>query len=666
MLRREMRIFAGCAALLVTSALVSGCGGSNPPPAPTTPATNPVAANPPPAKVDLSPVPEPTGLVVIGRIAKPESILKAVGTWTGLPLPGGNELVRSVTDEAVAASIDFSQPVDGAVMLAGSRSAPKPLWAFSLPVKSMDDAKTKLGAKHRLTATTNGGFKIEGLGAAGVIGGDKGRDDDEDELDCVLAPAVAPANSARIVCGAQEELTPYLTRTLPKQTFPTDLHVEMRFDPVRGPVSDLRAQLPILARTLMGSQSQAVREVVDAAIGELGDIVADTNRLVLDGTFDDKGIKLDFRGEYGSAKSLVAQLATTSVDRAGPPPASFFHLPQETDVAFFSKGADPKLFTRLRELLSNLLVEAFSEGGMPDAERKTIKDLVANRMMPLFTGPAVYGKGYDAAAVDKALQAKKQAKAGDALAADDTDRLVDEQIVGWHLLQVGEPIANVGPMIKDWSALWARPGFQTWAKKNASAKMMSKLRIAPAPAGAALPKDTVHLEITIPREDLVEDGHGPVAQGKQDAKQKPKGKTIARKPIVAHVLAVPDAGTTWLAIGFGDPTMLAKKVASSLSTAPDQGTLGKAPGIEPLRETTKTNGAMMVSMRGLLVVTAGERHNSAYSKLPSLPNKGATPAFATFVAQGPEGDAKAGVATGTLRVPRGLIEDAVRLAFMPR
>lgn len=658
-----MRILAGCAVMLVSTSLAVGCGGSNPPPAPTAPATNPIAATPPLGRVDLSPVPEPTGLIVVGRISKPEAILKAVGTWTGLPLPGGNELVRSVTDEAVAASIDFSQPVDGAVVLAGSRSAPKPLWAFSLPVKSVEDAKTKLGAKHRLTATTNGSFIIEGLGAAGVIGGERGRDDEEDELDCVLAPAVMPPGSGRIVCGAQEELTPYLTRTLPKQSFPTDLHVEMRLEPVRGPVSDLRAQLPILARTLMGSQSQAVRELVDAAIGELVDIVADTNRLVLDGTFDDKGIKLDFRGEYGSAKSLTAQLATTNIDKAGPPPPAFLHLPQETDVAMFSKGTDPKLFAHVREMLSNLLVEAFTEGGMPDAERKTIKDLVANRMMPLFTGPLVYGKGYDQAAVEKAAAAKKAQKGGDPVAADEAERALGEQILGWHVLQVGEPIANVGPILKDWSALWARPGFQSWAKKASTAKMLSKLRSAPLPAAVTLPKESVHLEITIPRSDLSDAVAMEPAQ--RATKPKPKPKTTALKPVVVHVLAVPDAGSTWLAIGVGEPKMLAQKVAASLSSAPDASTLGKSPAVAPLRETDKMNGAMMVSMRGLLVITAGDRHDS-FSKLPSLPNKGATPAFATFVAQGPQGDAKAGVVTGTLRVPRGLIEDAVRLAFMPR
>lgn len=666
MLAVAMRISlsTGCAALLM---MAIGCGGGSPPPAPTTPATTPVATSGPPAKVDLSPVPEPAGLIVVGRIAKPEAILRAVGTWTGLPLPGGNELVRSMTNEAVASAIDFSQPIDGAVVLAGSRGSPKPLWAFSLGVKSVDDAKNKLSAKHRLTPAANGAYKIEGLGSTGVLGGDKGQDDDEEEMDCVLAPAVSPPNAGRIVCGAQEELTPYLTRTLPKQSFSTDLHIEVRVEPVRAPVADLRAQLPILARTLMGSQTQAVRDLVDSAIGELGDFIADTNRIVLDGTIADSGIKLDMTSEYGSARSLMAQLATTGADRAGPPPPAFFHLPAETDVAYFSKGNDPKLFAHVREILSNLLVEAFTENGMPEAERKTIKELVANRVMPLFTGPIVYGKGYDAAAVEKAAAAKKALKSSDAYAIDDADRVLDEHIVGWHLFQVGEPIANVGPMLKDWSALWSRPAFVAWAKKQSSAKMLSKMRVAPPPAGVTLPKETLHLEITIPREDF-EDTTAPARPGAKPAAKPAKPKTTPRKPVVAHVIAVPDAGATWLAIAFGDPKLAAQKVAAALASAPEQGTLAKAPGYEALRDSGKIYGAAMMSLRGVLVFTADDKHDSAFMKLPSLPNKGATPGVMTFVANGPSAsaDAKAGSATGTLRIPRGLIEDAVRLVMTSR
>ncbi len=637
---------------------LAACGGGSPPPAPTTPAPLPVAtgqASTP--KIDVSPVPEPEGLVAIGRVAKPEAIVKTVGTWTRLPLPGGSELVRSITDDAVGSAVDLSQPVDAAVVLAGGRGSPKPLWAFSVAVRSFDDAKSKLSSRHRLTPRANGAFEIEGIGRDDAIGGDRGggEEDDGDENGCVLAHA---SSGARIVCGepaAVESLTPYLTRTLPRQSFPDDLHLELRFGPVRQPVADLRAQLPILARGLLGSQSQAVRELVDAAIGEIADIVADTNRIQFDGRIEDAGITANTRIEYGGAKSLLTQLAIANADKAGAPPPAFWHLPQETDVAFFGKGSDPKMTQHARELLANLLLETFAEGGMPDAERKTVKDLVTARMLPLFTGPAVYAKGYDQAAVEKAMAARKTVKPSDVSAVDEADRALGEQIVGWHLLQVSEPVANVGPILKDWSSLWARPGFTTWAKKHASAKMLARLRVAPPPAGVTLPKETVHLEITIPREDLEQ--HGPVNPGAKQAKP----KKIARKPLVAHVLAVPDAGSTWIAFGL-DGKLVAQKAAAALSSAPEQATLGKSAGYEALRDA-KITGALTLALRGLLVFTAVDRNNSPFNMVSSLPNKGGTPVTMTFAAEKGSGGAQAGAATSTLRIPRGTIEDVVRLVM---
>lgn len=636
-------------------ALLAACGGGSPPPAPTTPATGPVATAPAAAKVDVSPVPEPEGLVAIGRVSKPDAIVKTVGNWTRLPLPGGSELVRSMTDDAVGSAVDLSQPVDVAAVLAGGRGSPKPLWAFSVGVRSFDDAKSKLATRHKLTPRANGALEIEGIGKDDAIGGDRAaEEDDADENGCVLAHA---SSGARIVCGepaALETLTPYLTRTLPRQTFPNDLHLEVRFGPVRQPVADLRAQLPILARGLLGSQSQAVRELVDAAIGEIADIVADTNRMVLDGRVEDAGITASTRFEYGSTKSLVAQLAVANADRAGAPPPAFWHLPQESDLAFFGKGSDPSLTQHARELLANLLVETFAEGGMPEPERKTIKDLITARMLPLFTGPAVYGKGYDQAAVEKAMAARKAVKTTDLAAVDEADRALGEQIIGWHLLQVNEPVANVGPILKDWSSVWARPGFTTWAKKQSSSKMLARLRVAPPPAGVTLPKETVHLEITIPREDLEER-----QPGKQPKGAKPK--KIARKPLVAHVLAVPDAGSTWIAFGL-DGKLVAQKAAAALSSAPDAATLGKAQGYEALRDA-KVTGAMTLALRGLLVFTAVDRTDSPFSMIGSLPNKAATPITMTFAAEKGSPTAAAGTATSTLRIPRAAIEDVVRLVM---
>jgi hypothetical protein len=171
----------------------------------------------------------------------------------------------------------------------------------------------------------------------------------------------------------------------------------------------------------------------------------------------------------------------------------------------------------------------------------------------------------------------------------------------------------------------------------------------------------VHLEITIPREDI-EDRSVGVDQTPGKKTSHVVHKKLARKPIVAHVIAVPDAGATWLAFGL-DANLLAKKAAIALSSAPDTNTLGKASGYDVVRAQQKINGALAISMKGLLVFTAGGRHDSPYSALNALPNKGTAPAVMTFAAQGPSQNdsAKAGAAVSTLRIPRGLIEDVVRL-----
>src|SRR4051794_33168902 len=143
----------------VTLFALAACGGGAPPVAPVAPAKPIAIAEPPP---DVTAVPAPDGLVLVGRVTKAEGILKTLGTWTRLPLPGGADLVRSMTDDSVADSVDLSQPIDGAVALRSGKRDMDPLIAVSVAVRSFDDAKSKLGAKHKLTPGKNGQFVVEG------------------------------------------------------------------------------------------------------------------------------------------------------------------------------------------------------------------------------------------------------------------------------------------------------------------------------------------------------------------------------------------------------------------------------------------------------------------------------------------------------------------------
>ncbi|MDF2693791.1 MAG: hypothetical protein K0S65_2174, partial [Labilithrix sp.] len=623
-LRRARRAFP---LSFVISGLVVACG--SPPPATPAAAPAPVATAPKEKPLDTSPVPEPPGLVLIGRVSRPDALVAAAGSWAHLPLPGGAELVRSIADDAVADVVDLSQPIDAAVTVALSRRGVDPLVAFAIPVKSYEGAKARLGEKHRLVAGDNGQLRIEGLGSK-RHNEDQGEDDDGGE-GCVLAPA---AQGGRIVCGeapALEALVPYLSRTMPREKWSSDVHVEVRPEPVRAPLQELRSSLPILARSLMGSASPTVRDLIDSSLGEVVDIVNDTQKLSVDAQIADSGIVANTRCEFQGNRSLFARMVTT--DRADSPPAAFWHLPGDTDTAIFGRGSDPKLFEHPRELLANLMLDATDSMGMPEAERKALKDLVADRFLTIFTsGTGIYGKGFDAAALDKAVSHLRGLKTEDHAGRFEGERLVLEQVVGWHLYQVNEPVAKVGPVLKDWSALWNRPAFAKWAQAKSSAKTLPRMRVAPAPAGVTLPKETVHLEVTIPREmpefaDPPAPPGPPTRPGGPPTTKAPKAKAKAppAKPIVVHVFAVPDGASTWLAIGL-DAKLVAQKAAASLATAPDTNTLGKASGMEALRDGKITTGGVF-TLRGLMVLTALQRHDerSAFALLGSLPSKGATP-----------------------------------------
>jgi hypothetical protein len=407
----------------------SACGGASPPPA-VAPLPEvkplPVAAEPPP---DVTAVAEPTGLIVVGRVRQPEAIMKTFGTWTRFPLPGASELVRSISDDAVADAVDLSQPADGAVALGGSVRAPKPLVAVSVAVHSFDDAKSKLSARHKVTTGRNGQLVVEGIGRASVDTRGPRDEEDTDQTLCVLSPA---SSGARLVCGEKEAvdlLAPYLTRTFPRQTFTSDVHVEVSLASVREPLAQVRSVLPILARSAMGGTTPALRQLLEAGVNEAVDFVGDTNRMTLDAQLADSGMEAKFKVEYGKADSLMVRLATSHPDRADAPPAAFLHLPAETDLAAFGRGTDPKLLERPRELLGALAFEAAQRAGMPEAEQKAVRDLVVDRMLGLFTGAVVYGKGYDGAAIDKASAALSAVKAGDLGARDEAERVLTEQIL---------------------------------------------------------------------------------------------------------------------------------------------------------------------------------------------------------------------------------------------
>lgn len=631
-------------ALPFVAALVAACGGA--PPAPSSPAAPAPAVVETDEVVDLSPVPEPAGLVVVARVKDPNAIVATLGSWAKFPLPVGSALVRSLTDEQIADVVDLSQPVDFAASLDVARHRVEPLFAVSFSTGAFDAAKDKLGARYRLAPAANGAFRVIGL-----QGGASDLDDDEDEDDagCVLAPA---ASGGRLVCGegaGLDALTPYLSRTLPRESWASDIHVEIRPEPVRAPLTELRATIPVLARSMLGSQSPAVRDFVDASIVEIVDVVNDTQKLSFDATLEDDGLVVATRIDLRDRTSTFARVLTSA--EPGPAPAGFFRVPVGTDTAWFVRGGDPTTFDGVRRLFSKLLVEAAGPSELTAADQSALEDLVGERTLRLFSsGTRVYAKGFDEAEVDKALAAKKSAKPDDLVAADAAEVALAEQVIGWHLFQVSEPIATVGPALKDWAQIMKRPGIAKWARSDAGAV---GVRVAPIPQAYKLPKDSVHLEVTVPR--------SPLQIAAADA-TKAKPKATPRKPTTAHFYAVPDGDTTWIAFGL-DGKLAAQKAAATLAAAPEASVTR-----QPALESDRLTSGGLFTLRGLAVLgmLGGRSGGGPFAILGATSNKGAAPIVLTATNEASAAGAEAGAFVGSLHLTRGAIEDIVKLATMAR
>lgn len=607
---------------------LAACGGANV--EPVTPVTDkPVAKAV--ATADVSPVAEPEGVVAVARVANLDTSLKIGSAWAHLPLPDRDALLRSLTDENVAAVVDLARPIDGVVAL--KRDLRGATAAFSVAVRSVDEAKTKLASRYRVTPAADGQFVVEGIG---------GSDDDDDSLACVLAPA---PSGGRLVCGdsqsSVEKLAPYLARTVSRETWSSALHVEVKPESLARAYDSLH--LPSMARMLVGQQGPATSALVDGAIQEIGDALADTQRLTFDVRLEEAGgdvvARLDLRGK----KSVVARLGASPSCTTGAPPAAFWHLPADVTSGGFGCASDPKLWSHPLELLGDALVEIGTNHELPASEATHVRELLVDRSLPkILLGTTVYGSGIDLDAVARAKKALSAASGESARAAAAFDFAVQKQ--GWHLWRTESPIADVGTILKDWAQLASRPAFAAWLKKQNTKDVPFKIatKTTALPTSAGLPKDSVHVELVLTYA-------GETVKGKAPAK--PVVRTI-------HLVAVPDEGKTWF--GFGaDLALLTRNAKVTLSTSPEASTLKESASVVAAMKDVKAQGASFLTSASLLAGLVDKDFIGPSAATRGTQGTQAPPLVAHTVREAPSAAAPAGSFVGTIRFPRELVEAVV-------
>jgi hypothetical protein len=629
--------------------------GSPPPPAQPAP-PKPVAA-PAVLPADVSAVPEPKNLVVFARLAKPSEALKVIGGWTHLPMPLSESVVETMTGEPLGPIVDLDQPLDFALQVLPRGMSIKPVAAISAAVRSMDEAK-RVFTKFKTLPGENGALRIEGLGRVG------GEEEDVGDVHvCELAPAFGAA-ATRLVCADSAEalsaLGPYLTRTAPRTSFPSDFHLEARFEPLRPVVEQSRRALPLLLGSLLGVRrggAAGLDEAWNASVGDLVDFVGDTDKITVDAMLADPQGTLTINAGFRSTTSFVARLATAHPERAEAPPATFWRLPLEADAAYFHRGIDAKDFEHPRDHLVAAITGSTEKEGLVEADRKAF-GAAAQHTFDLLALPSVYAKGLDLAEAQKALAAVKTAKAGD----EEPERLALEQMAGWWVTGVEQEPAKVVAIAKEWSTLWARPGIAKWVKEQSKDGPPPTIKVAPLPKGLTLPKeakDSVHLEIALFRPHHQE----PAAKGK------PAPKPPAGKPIKLHLLVLPDGARSWLVLASDEATLVAKAKAVLTPAADGAATLARRGGLESMRDA-RVNAAGFVSPRGLVAGTAfgwllgqkyGALHRDVFEGVGASPQQGATPIPFSFTSQAGAGATPGGSFTASAALPRGAIEDLVRI-----
>lgn len=644
----------------------------------------PIADKSGPPPLDLTPVAEPEGLLAVARLSRPEATLKTIADLTRLPIPSGADAVRSLGEAGLADAIDFDKPFEVAVLLKMAGREPRPLFALSVPVRSLDDAKSKLEGSHALKPGPNGQITVEGMGrthTSSSSADDEGEPPEEEERGetCVLAPA---ADGARIVCGdesALEGLVPYLTRTTPRQTWRSDLHAELRFAAVRGPLNQFRAVIPLVARSLAGSLTPALGALLDASVAEVVDVVNDASKIVVDVDVAADGANAVVRADFAKSASFAARAVASQTSQVGAPPPAFWKLPADVDFAGFARLGDMS-YERPKQLIGDAIFETAEAAGLPEAERSAARELVMDRMASVFGDTIVLGRGVDGEALDKAAAARARLDEADdptfeaLVKLDEAERRVVEQAVGYNLLKSATPITSVAPMLKDLVQLWSRPAFAKWMKEQSSAKTTPQMRVTPAPGGVTLPAGAVHVEISVPRPDLVDykammremlrEQEGDDEGKKPAPKPRTKPKTKGRPPAVVHVVAAPDEGGTWLGFGL-DGKLLSRKIAGVIA-APSEQTLGALPTAERLRDA-KLGAAWVWSLRTVERLAALEQRRGGMAGMrggaSGASGVPATPVIVEGIAEPASEAAPAGSYVATIRMPVAFLQSAADLAM---
>ncbi len=338
----------GCTALGLV--LMVGCGGSKPPPAKTgVPEAKETPREPLEEPIDLSPVKAPSDLVLLGRFARPLTVVDGVARWAGLPMSVRQLLPPDVS--WVAPIVAWDAPIQAAGVIDAKKGMPELVWVVSVGLTSVDAAVAALRDHgHALHRVAPGIFQVAG-----------------EDPSCAIAAARGQA-PARLVCSENlrnvEQLLPYATRGLPDVPGgKSDLEVEFVAEPLQRMFAQQLSSLTFLSGFVIRELSidhagfdRALADAVYGLAGELQVLAVEIDRVRVDGKFDETGNVLDlgFALKLRADKSWTGQLLSEAAQRSSPAPDTFWQLPESATGASYANSVSPERLKVIARTLADL------------------------------------------------------------------------------------------------------------------------------------------------------------------------------------------------------------------------------------------------------------------------------------------------------------------------
>lgn len=655
----------GAVSLLILG--MTGCGPAPTPqaaPLPTAtvqPADVPTATATASAAADLSPVAEPSDIIVVGRWRNPMEtvsnlascagiapVLVEVNARMGVNMLLENVLRRSVDTRKIAGLVALDAPVDVVVSLDPGTKVRTPLRAISVGLTSLDGAKVAIAPEGQEPAEIAPGlWRVKG----------------EQRWSCAVA-ASAGATPARLVCAERdktvEALAPYLARTLPSVDLGgPDIHMEARVDVLRKRYGTsiqgyLRAAPGSFVTEYGSGLPKTDALLLDAATGMQEDVdrlFSDMHRITAELKSQRSGACLRATADVdlSSTTSWIAQTFTDRSDRSGPPPAIYWRQPKDSALAFYGRGVDPARFTSVLARTRSIVETGLAEGNFATAaERKKIADV--------FNLP--FGKDTHVVASHGSINVPlpdPAAKGGPLKVADATF----VRMIGWTLLGADEGPAAMKKQLKALVDAYKQGGVQSSLKKELGArdaKMLPVIKSGSAPASLGAGAEA--LEITMSNVEA------PVPDE--------QGKPTPTMTLKLHVLVMGDGETSWMAIG-ASKDELVKRLLAAKHDADDKAQLSSRAGLESLKSGKQMFGGFVSAglvgdKLGALLQHMGTVEPGSLNaddvklgqSLLSLPNRGATPILLTTSAGANGASTRFSVA---LDVQQGTFEDTKALVI---